>query len=112
MGLVLRIEPEDQELVISYPEQTVAYDWAEQDELALAYSLSIHKSQGSEFPVVVMPLSMSHYMMLQRNLLYTGMTRAKKLLVLVGQKKAVALAVKNETLRARNTRLRERLLDA
>lgn len=112
MGLVLRIEPEDQELVISYPEQTVAYDWAEQDELALAYSLSIHKSQGSEFPVVVMPLSMSHYMMLQRNLLYTGMTRAKKLLVLVGQKKAVALAVKNETLRARNTRLRERLLGA
>ncbi|HEY9839857.1 MAG TPA: ATP-dependent RecD-like DNA helicase [Candidatus Obscuribacterales bacterium] len=109
MGEIRRIDHEDQQLVIAYPEQVVAYDFSEQDELALAYALSIHKSQGSEFPVVVMPISMQHYMMLQRNLLYTGMTRARKLLVLVGQKKAVAMAVKNEKLKGRNTRLAERL---
>lgn len=109
MGEIRRIDHEDQQIVVAYPDHVVAYDFSEQDELALAYSLSIHKSQGSEFPVVVMPLAMQHYMMLQRNLLYTGMTRARKLLVLVGQTKAIALAVKNETLRGRNTRLKERL---
>lgn len=110
MGEVRRIDHEDQQLVIAYPEHVVAYDFSEQDELALAYALSIHKSQGSEFPVVVMPIAMQHYMMLQRNLLYTGMTRARKLLVLVGQTKAVAMAVKNEKLKGRNTRLAERLM--
>lgn len=109
MGEILRIDHEDQQLVIGYPEHAVAYDFGEQDELALAYALSIHKSQGSEFPVVVLPIAMSHYLMLQRNLLYTGMTRARRLLVLVGQTKAVGLAVRNETLKGRNTRLTERL---
>lgn len=111
MGEIRRIDHEDQQIIVAYPEQVVAYDFGEQDELALAYSLSIHKSQGSEFPVVVLPLGMSHYMMLQRNLIYTGMTRARKLLVIVGQPKAVNLAVKNDQLRTRNTRLKERLSD-
>ena len=109
MGRLSALDAEEQNLLISYPEKDVSYDWSEQDELALAYSLSIHKSQGSEFPVVILPLCMSHYMMLQRNLIYTGMTRAKKLLILVGQKKAIAMAVKNEKLRLRNTRLAARL---
>lgn len=81
----------------------------ELDELALAYAVTIHKSQGSEYPIVVMPFTMSHFVMLQRNLLYTGVTRAKKILVLVGEKKAVYYAIKNETTTGRNTCLARRL---
>ena len=75
----------------------------------LAYATTIHKAQGSEYPIVVIPFTMSHYVMLQRNLLYTGVTRAKKILVLVGEKKAVSMAIKNEKTGARNTKLSERL---
>ena len=87
----------------------VIYDVTELDELTLAYAVTIHKSQGSEYPIVVMPFTMSHFVMLQRNLLYTGVTRAKKILVLVGEKKAVYYAIKNETTTGRNTMLARRL---
>lgn len=72
------------------------YDVTELEELSLAYAVTIHKSQGSEYPIVVMPFTMSHFVMLQRNLLYTGVTRAKKILVLVGEKKAVFYAIKKK----------------
>jgi exodeoxyribonuclease V alpha subunit len=79
------------------------------DDLMLAYSISIHKSQGSEFPVVIIPATMSQYMMLQRNLFYTGVTRGKKLVILVGEEKAIQTAVRTSTLKSRNTALAERL---
>jgi exodeoxyribonuclease V alpha subunit len=74
----------------------VKYDYGELDEVSLAYAVSIHKAQGSEFPAVVIPLAMQHFMLLQRNLIYTGITRGKRLLVLVGQKKALGIAVRND----------------
>ena len=77
--------------------------------MVLAYATTIHKSQGSEYPIVVMPVLMTHYVMLQRNLVYTGVTRAKKILVIVGTKKALAIAVRNVTVDKRNTMLAERL---
>src|SRR5665213_2000771 len=79
----------------------VTYDYGELDEVSLAYAVTIHKSQGSEFPAVVIPVAMQHYMLLQRNLIYTGITRAKRLLVMVGQKKALGLAVRNDQSRKR-----------
>ena len=77
--------------------------------MVLAYATTIHKSQGSEYPIVVMPVLMTHYVMLQRNLIYTGVTRAKKVLVIVGTKKALSMAVRNVTVNKRNTMLAERL---
>ncbi len=109
IGFVRNVSTEDNELTVAFDERTVKYDITELDELVLAYATTIHKSQGSEFPYVVMPLMMSHYMMLQRNLLYTGVTRAKKGLILVGEKKAVFIAVKNNKIVDRNTRLADRL---
>ena len=87
----------------------MTYDFGELDDVMLAYSVSIHKSQGSEFPVVVIPATMSHYMMLVRNLYYTGVTRGKKLVVLVGEEKAIQTAVRTQKLNQRNTALAERL---
>ena len=87
----------------------VEYDVTELDELVHAYATTVHKAQGSEYPIVVMPIMMNRYVMLQRNLLYTGITRAKKILVLVGTKKALSYAVKNVTVTGRNSLLRERL---
>lgn len=81
----------------------------ELDELSLAYAVTIHKAQGSEYPIVVMPFTMSHFVMLQRNLLYTGVTRAKKILVLIGERKAIFYAIRNETTAGRNTKLAKRL---
>ena len=109
IGFVSNVNTEDSELTVSFDDRAVTYDISELDELVLAYATTIHKSQGSEFPYVVMPLMMSHYMMLQRNLLYTGVTRAKKGLILVGEKKAIYIAVKNNKIVERNTRLSERL---
>ncbi|MGV3522969.1 MAG: ATP-dependent RecD-like DNA helicase [Candidatus Sericytochromatia bacterium] len=109
LGQVVALDREAQTLTVHYPEQRVSYDWGELDELGLAYALTVHKSQGSEFPVVVVPVHLQHYMMLQRNLLYTAMTRARRLLVLVGQEKAIALAVENGRQQSRYTRLSERL---
>ena len=87
----------------------VKYDFNELDELHLSYATTIHKSQGSQFPVVVMPIHTQHYMMLQRGLLYTGVTRARKLVVLVGIQKAMAMAVRNVDARRRVTLLKQRL---
>ena len=85
------------------------YNVTELDELTLAYATTIHKAQGSEYPIVVMPVLMNHFVMLQRNLIYTGITRAKKILVLVGTRKALSYAVRNVTVTKRNTLLKERL---
>ncbi len=110
IGNIVKVNMEDRELTVKFDDREVVYDVTELDELSLAYAVTIHKSQGSEYPIVVMPFTMSHFVMLQRNLLYTGVTRAKKILVLVGEKKAVFYAIKNETTTGRNTGLRQRLV--
>ena len=109
IGIVESTDPEERELTVNFEGRSVSYDISELDELVLAYAVTIHKSQGSEYPIVVIPILMSHYVMLQRNLVYTGVTRAKKVLVLVGAKKALALAVRNSTVRKRNTLLALRI---
>ena len=109
VGRILSIDLENRELSVLFDGRTVTYDATELDELTLAYATTIHKSQGSEYPVVVMPIMMTHYVMLQRNLLYTGVTRAKRALVLVGMAKAIRFAVRNVTVHRRNTMLKERL---
>ena len=109
IGTVSNVDMEERELTVNFDGREVAYDVSELDELSLAYATTIHKAQGSEYPIVVMPFTMSHFVMLQRNLLYTGVTRAKKILVLIGEKKAVWYAIKNETTSDRNTKLAERL---
>lgn len=96
-------------LTVNIEGRAVEYDFGDLDELALAYVLSIHKSQGSEFPCVVIPLHTQHYLMLQRNLLYTAVTRGKQLVVLVGTKQALGLAIRREDTRRRYTALRKRL---
>ena len=101
IGTIEKIDPVEQELSIRFDDRLVAYDFGELDEVSLAYAVTIHKSQGSEFPAVVIPVAMQHYMLLQRNLIYTGITRAKRLLVVVGQKKALGLAVRNDKSRKR-----------
>ena len=95
IGLVRSIDPIEQELVIRFDQRDVTYRFNELDELALAYAITIHKSQGSEFPAVVIPLAMQQYLLLQRNLIYTGITRGRKLVVLIGQRQALATAVRN-----------------
>lgn len=109
IGTITKVDMEERELTVRYDDRDVVYDVTELDELSLAYAVTIHKSQGSEYPIVVMPFTMSHFVMLQRNLLYTGVTRAKKILVLVGEKKAVYYAIRNETTTKRNTYLAQRL---
>ncbi len=101
IGTIEKIDPVEQELSIRFDDRLVTYDFGELDEVSLAYAVTIHKSQGSEFPAVVIPIAMQHYMLLQRNLIYTGITRAKRLLVVVGQKKALGLAIRNEQSRKR-----------
>ncbi len=107
VGRIKRIDKTEQEVVVLFDGREVFYDFTELDELTLAYAVSIHKYQGSECPCVVMPLVMGHYMMLYRNLIYTGITRGKKLVVLVGSKKAIAMAVKNDKAVKRFTGLLE-----
>src|SRR5207253_5741143 len=93
IGRVAAIDEQEQEMTVDYDGRRILYDFGELDELALAYALSIHKSQGSEYPAVVIPLHTQHFLMLQRNLLYTGITRGKKLVVLVGSRKALSVTV-------------------
>jgi exodeoxyribonuclease V alpha subunit len=95
-GIVERIDPVEQQVLVRFDDRLVKYDFGELDEVALAYAVTIHKSQGSEFPAVVIPLATQHYLLLQRNLLYTGITRGKRVLVLIGQKKALGIAVRND----------------
>ncbi|RJX29191.1 MAG: ATP-dependent RecD-like DNA helicase [Dethiobacter sp.] len=109
IGVITRIDAEDRTLAVIFDGNEVDYDVTELDEVVLAYATTVHKSQGSEYPIVVAPLTMQHYMMLQRNLLYTCVTRAKKVFVLVGTKKAIAIAVSNDKIRQRNTLLAKRL---
>lgn len=109
IGTVVRIDGEESRVIVEMDSGRVSYDFSELDELIHAYAVSIHKSQGSEYPAVVIPIMTQHYMMLQRNLLYTGITRGKKLVVVIGTRKAVAIAVKNDKTRKRYTRLAERL---
>ena len=111
IGSIESIDTEERTLTIRLDDRRVEYDLSELDEIVLAYATTVHKAQGAEYPIVVMPVMMTHFPMLQRNLLYTGVTRAKKMLVLVGQKKAVAYCVKNLTVDKRNTLLAERLAE-
>lgn len=112
IGIIEAVDMQDRTLKVSFDSRLVEYDATELDELVHAYATTIHKAQGSEYPIVVMPVLMNHFVMLQRNLIYTGITRAKKILVLVGTKKALAYAVKNVTVTKRNTLLKERLSGA
>ena len=109
IGRVAEIDEVEQEVVVGFDGRPVKYDFNELDELHLSYATTIHKAQGSEFPVVVMPIHTQHYMMLQRGLLYTSVTRARKLVVLVGTQKALAMAVRNVDARRRVTLLKQRL---
>lgn len=109
IGIIESVDIGGRTLKVSFDGRAVEYDAAELDELVHAYATTIHKAQGSEYPIVVMPVLMNHFVMLQRNLIYTGITRAKKILVLVGTKKALAYAVRNVTVTKRNTLLKERL---
>ena len=109
IGKISWVDVRERSLAVDFEGREIVYDISELDELVLAYATTIHKSQGSEYPVVVMPVMMNHYIMLQRNLIYTGITRAKKILVLVGTKKALAYAVRNLTVSKRNTLLKERI---
>jgi exodeoxyribonuclease V alpha subunit len=109
IGRVTSINREDQEISVDFDGRVVNYDFTELDELMLAYAVSVHKSQGSEYPVVIMPVLTQHYMLLQRNLLYTAVTRGKKLVILIGTKKALAIAIRNNKPRERYTKLKERL---
>ena len=112
IGRVLAIEPVDKKVHIQFPHKQVAYDTADLGELVLAYATTIHKAQGSEYPAVVIPLHTQHYLMLQRNLLYTGITRAKECVVLVGTKQALGICIRNNQVMQRNTYLAERLQEA
>ncbi|MGF6965773.1 exodeoxyribonuclease V alpha subunit [Paraburkholderia sp. WC7.3g] len=107
IGFVTDIDAEEQELTATFDEHIVTYAFGELDELVLCYATTIHKSQGSEYPVVVIPVSTQHYMMLKRNLIYTGITRGKRLVVLVGQKRALAMAVKGKQTERRYSKLAE-----
>jgi exodeoxyribonuclease V alpha subunit len=112
IGKITKIDREIQEVAINFDGKEVNYEFSELDEIVLSYAISIHKSQGSEYPAIVIPLLTQHYMMLQRNLLYTAITRGKKLVVLVGSKKAIAIAVRNNQPLKRYTRLKIRLQDS
>jgi exodeoxyribonuclease V alpha subunit len=109
IGRIRSMNKEDRSMIVRFGKREVAYEFGELDELDLAYAITIHKSQGSEFPVVVIPLAMQQYLLLQRNLLYTGVTRGKRMVLLIGQKKALSMAVKNESTRHRHGGLLHRL---
>ncbi len=109
IGRITVIDQEEGLVQVDYEGREVEYEFGELDEIALAYATSIHKSQGSEYPAVVIPLAMQHYTLLERNLIYTGVTRGKKLVVIIGQPKALAMAVKNRKARKRVTLLARRL---
>ena len=109
LGYIREVDTEERTLKVDFDGKWVEYDVTELDELTLAYATTIHKAQGSEYPIVVMPILMTHFVMLQRNLIYTGITRAKKICVLLGAAKALAYAVRNVSVLKRNTRLKERL---
>jgi exodeoxyribonuclease V alpha subunit len=107
LGFISGLDDEEAEVTVDFDGRAVRYPYGELDELALAYAATIHKSQGSEYPAVVIPVVTQHYTMLQRNLLYTGLTRGKRLVVLIGQRKAVGIAVRGVQGRRRWSKLKE-----
>jgi exodeoxyribonuclease V alpha subunit len=107
IGYIDDVDPDDGELTASFDGRAVTYGFGELDTLVPAYAATIHKSQGSEYPAVIIPLTTQHYPMLQRNLVYTGVTRGKRLVVLVGQRKALAIAIKGVRARRRWSKLRK-----
>jgi exodeoxyribonuclease V alpha subunit len=109
IGQIAKLDPVEREVTVRFDRREVSYDFGELDEVALAYAITIHKSQGSEFPAVVIPLAMQQYLLLQRNLIYTGITRGKKLVVVVGQRRALGMAVKNNRTENRCSGLLARL---
>ncbi|HEX7629455.1 MAG TPA: AAA family ATPase, partial [Candidatus Methylomirabilis sp.] len=109
LGRIAAIDPTEQAVMVQVDDREVSYDFSDADELTLAYAMTVHKSQGSEYPCVILVMHPTHYPMLQRNLLYTALTRAKRLLVVVGTKKALAIATRNDAIRRRFSRLAERL---
>ena len=111
IGIVESVDLQERMLKVNFDQHIIEYEASELDELVHAYATTIHKAQGSEYPIVVMPVLMNHYVMLQRNLIYTGITRAKKVLVIVGTRKALSYAVRNVTVTKRNTFLKERLCE-
>ena len=110
IGIIRAINEQDQEITINFYNRDVTYDYTDLDQITLAYATTIHKSQGSEYPAVIIPLTMQSYMMLRRNLIYTAITRGKKLVVIIGQKKALAIAVKDNTSSHRYSKLKEWLM--
>lgn len=109
IGWIEAIHPQERELIVNYDGRAVAYDYADLDEIVLAYAVSVHKSQGSEFPAVVIPVMTQHYILLQRNLIYTALTRGRRLVVMVGTKKALSIGIRNNKTQQRYTRLAKRL---
>ncbi len=109
LGVIEFIDLEELDVIVRYENRSVTYDLADLNEIGLAWAVTIHKSQGSEYPVVILPIFMQHYMMLSRNLIYTGLTRARKLAVVVGSQKAIGLAVRQVKDRERYTLLDKRL---
>jgi exodeoxyribonuclease V alpha subunit len=109
IGRIDLIDPENQTVTINFDGTQAEYDYSELDEISLAYAISVHKSQGSEYPAVILPLLTQHYIMLQRNLIYTAVTRGKRLVVIVGSKRALAMGIKNDKIMKRYTYLAERL---
>jgi exodeoxyribonuclease V alpha subunit len=110
IGRITSINPESQEVIATFDRSPVPYDTSELDEIVPAYAISIHKSQGSEYPAVIIPILSQHHVLLQRNLIYTAVTRGKKLVVMVGSKRALAIGIKNDRIMRRYTNLAERLM--
>jgi exodeoxyribonuclease V alpha subunit len=109
IGTITGVDLEEREITVVFGDRHVTYDYADLNEISLARATTIHKAQGSEYPVVIMPLFMQHFLMLSRNLFYTGLTRARKLAIIVGEPKAIGMAVKQVSDRQRYTYLAKRL---
>ncbi len=109
IGRITRIGSDSQKVTIDFEGRDVFYEHSDLDEIVLAYAISVHKSQGSEYPAVIIPILMQHYLLLQRNLIYTAVTRGKQLVVMVGTKKALSTGVKNDRVQKRHSRLQYRL---
>ncbi len=110
IGRLAKIDQENQEILVNFDGRFVVYDFSELEDLVLAYAISIHKSQGNEYPAVIIPVMIQHFILLQRNLIYTAVTRAKQVVVLVGTKKALAIGIKNNKPQLRYSLLKERLI--
>jgi exodeoxyribonuclease V alpha subunit len=112
IGRIASIDAAEQVMTVSFDDKVVEYDFSELDDLVLAYATSVHKYQGSEAPCIVMPIHASHFKLLQRNLLYTAVTRGKRQVYLIGTKKAVAIAIHNDQVQKRYTGLEAALKEA